>query len=597
MARVSWAALIMILACVSPLSAGQVPDSVKRALAARDYETAANWLQAHREEADAAFELARLYRLGRGVVKDTERAAALFEVAANEGRLEAQYLLGKHFERKADLVLATRWMREAADGGHRQAERWLADKAPDRSDADLLADLQGGRAPSASAELAARSVRDSSGRTLLMIAAESNPPGWVDFLIEQGADLDLQDRFGATALHIALASRQFKVAVRLLDAGADPAVSTTDGTTPLHQAVAAGESDLARRLLQAGADANTRNQAGWSPRMLAERTDSVALQNLFLVPVDRDRWGSGLDDPAGQQLQLFEAARRGDVDLAERLLLDMDGKDKLSADAELLVQTAVERGDVEMLKILLDSGISGDAPNAKGRTPLIVATSVGCAACVASLIEVGVALDHLDQERRSALIVAARDGRVVIASELIASGAALNLADAHSRTALWWASRSGHTALAVDLLGKGALPAADRDGVGPLHLAAERNDARLVSRLTTVVDVNIRSGGGNTPLLLAAHAGAEDAASALIEAGTDIEARNRAGDTALIAAVRAGHLETSELLILAGASSNTRNERFESATEIMELRKEPEWQALVLLADRGMLGVLGSLSN
>jgi len=598
MARISAIFLLTVFAFAPLLSMGQVPDSVKRALAARDYEYAAGWLQAHREEPEAAFELARLYRLGRGVNQNADQAAALFEVAALAGHREAQYLLGKHFERKADLVVATRWMREAANAGDQRARQWLTDKASTYPEVDLFSELHRGRPPPVEAAGRALSTRGPSGRTLLMIASENNVPGWVDFLIDEGADLDLQDQFGATALHIAFAARHFGVAGRLLEAGADATAATGDGTTALHQAVAAGEINLARQLLHNGADADARNQAGWSPRMLSERSDTIAVQRLFAETAgDLDSSGSEVTDPSQRRSLMSQAIRRGDADLLQRLLIELDGDGAAFEDGDLLVHRAVEAGDAEILRLLLGSGFPGDKPNAQGQSPLMLATVAGCTACAAVLIAAGADVDHVDVEGMSALIVAARGGQTDIAGALIASGADLNLTDALGRTALWWASRAGFAALALDLLGRAALPAADRDGVSPLHLAAELDDAVLVSGLTLGVDVDIRSGGGSTPLLLAAHAGAEDAASGLIEAGADIEARNSAGDTALIAAVRAGHLGTSELLVQAGANPNTRNQRFESAAEIMASRQEPEWQALLTQADQGMLEVLGSLSN
>ncbi len=54
-----------------------IPADIKLALAARDFETAIDWLKAHSSEPDAAYELGKLFRLGKGVTKDSEQAAKL----------------------------------------------------------------------------------------------------------------------------------------------------------------------------------------------------------------------------------------------------------------------------------------------------------------------------------------------------------------------------------------------------------------------------------------------------------------------------------------------------------------------------------------
>jgi ankyrin repeat protein len=581
-------AVILAMALVALSSArAELPETVKRSLAGRDFESAVEWLAAHPDDPDAAFELGKLYRLGKGgLPKDADRAAALFESAAEGGHVEAQYVLAKQLERQGQTELAARWMRTAAAAGHPRAAAWLEAK-PDRiAPGDPFASLRR-HAPPGNVEDSQLGARDDGGRTLLMAAAEAGATDWLDYLIDRGADLDAVDPRGATALHGALAAGQSEAAMRLIDAGANPNVAAQGGTTPLHQAVAADAVGLTRGLLAAGAKPDILNDAGWSPAMLAKRSDSGALRKLFGAST-RDR-----SAPVGSQT-LAEAARRGDAKRMAELMATGARLDATDPAASVLVELAIKRDDAAVLESLLQAGAAADGSDREGRTPLQIAAENGCDACVAVLIERGADLTRADGKGQTPLIVAARQGQLDIVRRLLEAGAEARPTDRRGRDALWWACRNGHTRVAVTLLEGVRDVRADAESVGPLHTAAENNDVALVRQLVAVAPLDAQSAAGSTPLMLAAHAGSTDVASVLIAAGADLEIRNRSGDTALIMAARAGHLSTTELLLRAGANPRTRNDEFQSAATIIEQHGEPEWQALLELTDKGLLGVLGA---
>lgn len=565
-----------------------IPDSVKRALAARNYSVAVEWLSGHVDEAEAAYELAKLYRLGKGVPEDEERAVVLFESAALAGHVEAQYLLGKHFERKALWADANRWMRAAADAGHSRAAAWLEKTPQAAALTDPIVAIRRGAPPPAVADEAFLAARDDAGRTALMIAAEVGDSDWLDFLIGHEPDLDARDEFGATALHMAVASERAAAVSRLLRAGANPNVAAEDGSTPLHLAVAAGDVGLAGELLDAGADASRANRAGWSPSMVASRSDDRALRNLFGI---RDGGSAG----SGTPRTMLEAARRGDVDGMTRAMADGGRLNGADESVIALTHLAAKRGDATVLELLIDAGADVEGVDGQGNTPLATAASEDCEACLETLLARGADLERAGPEGLTALIAAARNGHLVIARRLLAAGADPDRRDGRGRDALWWACQAGRTDLALMLLGLSVPLQTDEELIGPLHLAAANDDVALVTRLLTVAEIDARSASGNTALMLAAHAGATDAADRLIEAGASLEATNGSGDTAVILAARAGRLSTTELLLRAGANPRTRNDQFQSAVTIMEARDEPEWRTLVQRVDKGLLGVLGAI--
>ena len=82
-------------------------------------------LAANADDSVAEYELAaRLYE-GRGLPRDTQAAAKLFERAANQGLVPAQYRIANIYETgigaPKDLVMARAWFEKAADRGNAKA--------------------------------------------------------------------------------------------------------------------------------------------------------------------------------------------------------------------------------------------------------------------------------------------------------------------------------------------------------------------------------------------------------------------------------------------------------------------------------------------
>jgi ankyrin repeat protein len=78
----------------------------------------------------------------------------------------------------------------------------------------------------------------------------------------------------------------------------------------------------------------------------------------------------------------------------------------------------------------------------------------------------------------------------------------------------------------------------------PLHYAAHRGDARIVTRLLKAgANPNARSANGTTPLMMGAMSGVADVARALIKAGANPKLRNVNQDRAEDLALKRGHTD------------------------------------------------------
>jgi len=115
-------------------------------------------------------------------------------------------------------------------------------------------------------------TKDGDGNTGLIIAISRGDEPWTGFLLNKGADPNLQGKGGDTPL-IAAARAGFETAVDwLVKMGARVDAANRMGETPLIIAVQQHEPAIVRELLNAGANPDkTDNAAGYSARDYATR--------------------------------------------------------------------------------------------------------------------------------------------------------------------------------------------------------------------------------------------------------------------------------------------------------------------------------------
>lgn len=126
-------------------------------------------------------------------------------------------------------------------------------------------------------------AQDKGGSTPLMRAALHGYDDLISLLIRLNADPNLRDRIGKAALHYAAQEQHEETVRRLLDAGA--AVNSQDmhGNPPLSNAVfySKGRGGVIKLLRQRGADDDLPNKHGVTPRSLAKSISNYDVIQYF----------------------------------------------------------------------------------------------------------------------------------------------------------------------------------------------------------------------------------------------------------------------------------------------------------------------------
>ena len=123
----------------------------------------------------------------------------------------------------------------------------------------------------------------NAGETPLMLAARSGQVDAVTWLLNVGADINVQETWnGQSALMWAAAEGHVPVVQTLIEHGADIGARSNSGATPLLFAARKGSMHAVRALLAAGSDVNEQRPDGATPLLVALINGHEDLLDLLL---------------------------------------------------------------------------------------------------------------------------------------------------------------------------------------------------------------------------------------------------------------------------------------------------------------------------
>jgi ankyrin repeat protein len=453
-------------------------------------------------------------------------------------------------------------------------------------------------------------VKEETGKTALMIAAESGDKETVGLLLSKGADVNAKDAYDRTALIFAVGSGNDEIAELLISKGADINAKNSMGETALAVAAFYGRKETAELLISKGVDVNIKDNYNNTALMTTVYLGNDEIAEL-LISKGAD---VNIKDTRGTVLK----SRFSGINSIIDTILDPNNKngywqDVSPTEVRLKPNSNIKEGDVkEIAKDDFDKIWAILQRVLQGKTALIFAAERGNNKMVELLISKGADINAKDEEGRTALMSAAFYGRKETVNLLISNGADANTKDNYNNTALMIAASAGNKGMVELLLSKGAdvnakdtrgtitksrlsgidsikgtiFDPSNRDGIWE---DASLTEAQLKSNIVLKEDtvrkiakddfdkiwaILQRVLQGKTALIFAAEAGNKEIAELLLSKGADINAQDDEGKTALMSAAFYGRKETVNLLISKGADVNTKDNKGETALMKAESRNK-----------------------
>ncbi|MEE6495014.1 hypothetical protein FKM82_001929 [Ascaphus truei] len=403
---------------------------------------------------------------------------------------------------------------------------------------------------------------NSSGESLLHIAAANGHVPVIKYLIRKGVKLDAQDKQRRTALHRAAENGHSDAVMILLQAGANLYTLDNDSLTPLHLAAQNNHHNVLKVLLQ-------EEQRSYKNRNnflhMEAATDNSKLVQLLLqngAPVD------ATDDK--RQTPLFYAVSGGHEKTVKALLEGGASIDSSIIDAAFTINSesifglllqyckglspdtmisalfkAVKMNLYGIINALIDKGTDVNATNDIYYTPLLLAAELGKAESARALVEKGAHLNVRTPNLNTALHLAVQGGDVSITKLLIQKGMNINIAGSGDQTPLHMAAFHNKQELVDILIAAGAsVNAVTKELVTPLHIASQRGNLDVVQRLVQhKANVNAKDKQSKTPLHLAADRGENAIVELLLNHKSDPNAADKDKKTPLHVAATGGHVE------------------------------------------------------
>ncbi len=247
------------------------------------------------------------------------------------------------------------------------------------------------------------------------------------------------------------------------------------GRTPLHLAAVEGHEATIRLLLDKGLDPGTLDRVGFSSIDYAKLSGSQGSVDLLEAEVS-----------------LHDAARRGDLELMRKIIVDdPESVNRIGPDGGVPLQMALDNSDTDAVELLLREGASPNHILPNGESLVQVAVGANSTKIVDLLLAAGATPDHLDKRGRTPLYVALQNKNPVIIHRLLEEGANTNIRMIEGLTPIQIAAQRGDIEVFETLIEKGAaLETKNDNGRDALYWARKHHHYKMARMIEEMIEID-----------------------------------------------------------------------------------------------------------
>lgn len=583
--------LTIILIITPGITYAGISHKTKVALRLHDHAKAFKLLkvQAVKNDAEAQYHLALLYRTGKGTKQSYKNAFYWFKKSADNGNIRAQYNCGILFENgygvEANEKKALRWYKMAAKKGHRKSKEKLRSaltvKSNNRSNnpSALFKAIKNKKASTVKKLtekcLNINKTNDDSD-TALISSIKYGSYDTTKLILRCNPNLNIKDRAGNTPILIAANAKKHKT-VHILTQKNKGSLNTPsrDGLTPLMKSALLNDLKSATYLLRKGAKINLKDKKGNTAYNFAEIKQHSKMMVLLKKhgahqsKRNKRRIPSNIKIKSGQWPLLITAAWRGQNDVVESLLKKKINPNITDKNGNTALIRATERGHTKTVKLLLNHSALINKKNKKGLTPLMAATLKNNTKILDYLISKKAQINLRDKTGMTALMHTADAGNLNAFIKLLKNKAKKSYKDKKKRSLIKIAQDKNHQSI-ISYIIKNNIIHIKKSKMKELLLNAAANGEILTIKAISNkgMDLNITDKSGNTPLIISASKGFYKTSKFLLKNKANINAKNRHGNTALIFAAQTGKYKVVELLLKLNADPSIRNKNRKTALDL-----------------------------
>ncbi len=354
---------------------------------------------------------------------------------------------------------------------------------------------------------------DANQKHIIFNVVASEQIDLLEFLIQNEADINIQDRRNNTPLHIALQNDNIDIAKILIENDADVSIENYDNISPfclmlekkyldlvklsilngtdanlkcqgepiILDAIVSGQIDFLEFIIQNGADINVKDEYGFMPLDAYYLLDNNSVIKDILINKGAI---TGITDK-NRSLYLGAAICFKNDKIIKQLV--DDGVDINSAkfeDDELLLHYAVINSEIKILKSIIEYGIDVNTKNDEGLTPLNIALDNKNNEIVELLIKNGANINEKNKSGYTPLHLAICKHLDNTVKLLIDNGAKIDEITNNKITSLHLATQISSLDIVKNLIKNGVdINALNNYNETPLHIAVIEDDINIVKFL------------------------------------------------------------------------------------------------------------------